>query len=475
MKKKVLLVIPPSSLSLYSQSKIKAAISEIPYISQAALAASLLQDNNQVRILDLSVCQENPLEELRKSLSDFSPEFVGITFTTPLYKEALTIAEETKKFSPEMTVIGGGVHSSALPEETLQESKFDVLVIGEGDRTIVELVNALPECFSQIDGICYKDKDEEDNIIKVVRTKRRELIKDLDELPYPAWHLYDLKKYNASKLTSRKNPVGAIETSRGCVFGCTYCNKDVFGRKFRMKSPARVVDEMEYMLKLGFKEVHIWDDNFVTNVQRAKEICDLIIKRRLKFPWCLACGVRVDCVDEEFLVKAKKAGCYSVYFGVETGDDEILKRINKGIKTEQVRKAFQMAKKVGLETLGFFMFGLTGETEETMQRTIDFAKELNPDYAKVTILVPFPSTPIYAELEKQGRIKTKDWSKYNFHTASRIYEHENLSWDLMEKYYSKFYKEFYFRPGYLTKRLVKGLMTGRIFLDGYYFIKTWVV
>lgn len=470
MKKKVLLVIPPSSLSLYSQSKIKAAISEIPYISQAALAATLLQDNNQVRILDLSVCQENPLDELKKTLIDFLPGFVGVTFTTPLYKEALAIAEETKKFDPAIIVIGGGVHPSALSEETLQESKFDVLVIGEGDRTIVEMVTKNAEDWPSVDGICYRNQDS-----SLVRTKARELVKDLDQLPYPAWHLYDLKKYRASQLTSRKNPVGAIETSRGCVFGCTYCNKDVFGRKFRMKSPERVVDEIEYMLRLGFREIHIWDDNFVTNIQRAKEICNLIIKRGLKFPWCLACGIRVDCVDEEFLFLAKKAGCYSVYFGVESGDDEILKKINKGIKTEQVRKAFQMAKKAGLETLGFFMFGLPGETEKTMEKTINFAKELDPDYAKVTILVPFPSTPIYAELEKAGRIKTKDWSRYNFHTASRVYEHENLDWPTLEKYYSRFYRQFYFRPGYLAKRLAKGLMTGRIFLDGYYFIKTWVV
>ncbi|MBI2662857.1 radical SAM protein [Candidatus Woesearchaeota archaeon] len=470
MKKKILLIIPPSSLTLYSKSKIKAAISEIPYISQAALAATLLQDNNQVKILDLSVHHENHLPTLHTILKEFNPDFTGITFTTPLYKEALTIAEEIKKINPNIIIIGGGVHPSALPEETLQESKFDILVLGEGDYTIVELVNTKNTSdFSKIEGICYKDPQK--NIIK---TKPRQLIKDLDELPYPAWHLYDLKNYQASKLTSKKTPVGAIETSRGCVFGCTYCNKDVFGRRFRMKSPERVVDEIEYMLKLGFKEIHVWDDNFVTNIKRAKEICDLIIKRNLKFPWCLACGIRVDCVDEEFLIKAKKSGCYSVYFGVETGNDEILKKIGKGITTDQVRKAFKLAKKVGLETLGFFMFGLPGETKETMQQTIKFAQELNPDYAKVTILVPFPSTPIYEELERQGRIKTKDWSKYNFHTASRVYEHENLDWSTLEKYYSLFYKQFYFRPNYLSKRVAAGIFNGKIFLDGYYFIKTWI-
>ncbi len=474
MKKRVLLVIPSASIRIYAKSKLRAALSEIPYISTAALGAALLQDSHTVQILDLSVYKEKHLEVLKRTLREFSPEFVGVTFTTPLYTEALTIAEEVKKHDEKIITVAGGVHASALPEETLKESRFDIIVMGEGDRTIVELANVPKERLnkkelSAVDGICYRTSTG-----RLLRNKPRELVKDLDELPYPAWHLYDLKRYHASYLTSRKNPVGAIETSRGCVFGCTYCNKDIFGRRFRFKSPTRVVEEMEYMLKCGFQEIHIWDDNFVTNIARAKEICRLLIQRKFNAPWCLACGIRVDCVDEEFLQMAKRAGCYSVYFGVETGNEEIHKRINKGIRIPQIIRAFEMAKKAGLETVGFFMFGLPGETEKTMWETIDLAKRLGPDYAKVTILVPFPSTPIYAEMEAKGQIKTKDWSKYNFHTASRVYEHENLSWETLERYYDLFYREFYFRPSYVAQRLVKGLKNGRIFLDGYYFIKTWL-
>jgi radical SAM superfamily enzyme YgiQ (UPF0313 family) len=467
MNKKILFVIPPSSISLYKKSKIKAAISEIPYISTATLSATLIEDKNKVNILDLSIYKKDHIKILINKLTKFKPHFVGITFTTPLYKEALKIADSIKKVDNNIILIAGGVHPSALPKETLKESKFDIIVVGEGDKTIVEIVNS--KNLSKIKGICYKNDKE------IKSTKSRELIKNLDTLPYPSWYLYDLKKYKASKLTSRKSPVGAIETSRGCVFGCTYCNKDIFGRRFRFKSSKRVVNEMEYMLKCGFKEIHIWDDNFVTNIKRAKEICDEIIRRKLKFPWCLACGIRVDCVDEEFLKKAKKAGCYSVYLGVETGNSKILKNINKGITTKQVEKAFKMTKKIGIETVGFFMFGLPGETKETMKQTIDFAKKLDPDYAKVTILVPYPSTPIYFEMKKKGLIKTKDWSKYNFHTASKVYNHETLDWNTLEKYYNKFYREFYFRPIYIIKRVSKGILNGRIFFDIYYFLKTWLI
>ena len=305
-------------------------------------------------------------------------------------------------------------------------------------------------------------------------TPERHLIEDLDSLPLPAWHLYDLSKYKASRLTSRASPVGAISSSRGCVFGCIYCNKTVFGRRFRHMSPKRVVEEMEYMLKCGFKEIHFWDDNFTTIIGRAKEVCRLLIEKKFNAPWCLETGIRVDCVDQEFFDLAKKAGCYSIYMGVETGDDEILKRIDKGITTDQVRKAFKMAKKAKMETVGFFMIGLPGETIETMEKTIKFATELDPDYAKVTITVPFPSTKIFDDLDAKGLITTKDWSKYNFHTNAKVYNHENLDWDTMEKYYNKFYRKFYFRPKYIARRVITGVTTGRIFWDAYYAIKTWL-
>ena len=145
------------------------------------------------------------------------------------------------------------------------------------------------------------------------------------------------------------------------------------------------------------------------------------------------------------------------------------------IPDNELSELFKIVKKLGFETVGFFMFGLPGETEKTMKETIKFAKKLSPDYAKVTILVPFPSTPIYAEMESKGLIKTKDWSKYNFHTPSKVYKHENLDWLTLEKYYSLFYRQFYFRPGYITKRIAKGILSGRIFSDVYYFIKTWII
>jgi anaerobic magnesium-protoporphyrin IX monomethyl ester cyclase len=466
--KKTLLIIPSGAVKVYSQSKIKAAVSEIPYISQAMLGAMLHQEGLPVKVLDLSTTQEDNQTLINNTIKEFQPTHVGVTFTTPLVHEANSIAKQIKAIDGNIILIAGGVHPTCRPSEVLEESKFEVCVIGEGDETIVDIVKSSREEYSEIKGIAYKDKNSE-----ITQTVSRPLMENLDLLPFAKWDLYDLSKYKSSPLTSRASPVGAIETSRGCVFACTYCNKKTFSRRFRMKSANRVVDEMEYMLKSGFKEIHIWDDMFTTNLARAKDICDEIVRRKLKFPWCLACGIRVDIVDEEFLKKAKDAGCYSVYFGIESGDDQVLKDIDKRITTAQVRNAVKLAKKVGLETTGFFMVGLPADTKETLEKTIKFARSLPLDYAKCTILVPYPETKIYEQWEEKGFIISRDWSKYNFHTASKVYKHPNISWETLDKYYHKFYRRFYFNPKYIFRKLRQDIRTGRLGITLRYAIKTW--
>ncbi len=464
---KFLLINPPSSIKVYKKSKLKAAVSEMPLVSLASLGAILEEEKVNVNVLDLATSLD-PINDLKNKLNDFNPDYVGVTFTTPLYNEAKEIARITKEFDNNIITIAGGVHVSALPKDTLNECEFDIGVMGEGEETLKELVNEKE--LSKINGICYK-KDNE-----IIINPKRPLIKNLDDLPLPAWHLFNINKYKASKLTTRNQPVGPIETSRGCVYGCIYCNKDIFGRTFRFKSPERVIKEIEHMLSFGFKEIHIWDDNFSTKLDRAKKICDIIIEKGLnkKFTWALACGIRADCIDEEFIRKAKEAGCYSIYIGVETGNPELLKRINKGETLEEIKRAFELCKKVEIETVAFYMFGLPGETKETMDKTIEFAKKLDSDYAKFTITVPYPSTPLFYEWDEKGYIKTKDWSKYNFHTASKVYNHPNLDWDTLEKYYHKAYLRFYFRPSYIAKKIVKGIKEGRLLTDIYYAIKTFI-
>jgi radical SAM superfamily enzyme YgiQ (UPF0313 family) len=464
-KVKFLLMNMPSSIRVYGKSALKGIMAPRPFVSMAELAASVLKAGGDCKILDLQV-SDKPLAEIEETINSYQPDFIGLTFTTLLFEEAKKIARLIKENHPKITIIAGGVHSSIYPEEVIQDPSIDLVVYGEGDITLQEIVKGKP--LKTIKGIIYKERG------KIIKNSPRKLVENLDSLPMPAWHLFNAALYMNPKAVARESPVGTIGTSRGCVFGCTYCNKSVFGRQFRAKSVKRVVDEFELLLKNGFKEIHVWDDMFATDLKRAKAICDEIVKRNLKFTWQLECGVRVNSVDKEFFEKCVKAGCYKVAFGFESGSDYILKTINKGATLQQARNAVKWAKEAGMETTGFFMLGLPEDTIKTMEQTIDFACSLDLDYAKATILLPLPSTQIFDEFEKKGLLKTKDWSRYNFHTASRVYNHPNLSWEILEKYYDKFHKKFYFRPGYIIKRLVRSIKKGELIDDAKTAFNTFV-
>jgi len=463
--KKVLLVGPPSSVEVYKESKITEAISIIPNIGLGCLAATLLEKNHEVRILDL-VLYRNPLNKFRQELKEFNPDFVGISFTTPLYNEMKILAKITKEYDKNIIVMGGGPHSTSLPEQTLEDSELDIAVVGEGDYTIVEIVEN--KNLSKVKGIAYKKNN------KIILTEKREPIKNMDDLPFPAWKLFEISKYRAPKIRAKANPVGSLETSRGCPFQCTFCNKLVQGVNFRPKSAKRVVDEIEYMLDCGFKEVHIQDDGFTTNINRAIEICDTILKRKLKFTWNIANGVRVDRVNEEFFIKAKKAGCHSIGFGIESGSQMILDSINKRTTLADIRKAIKLCKKAGIESVGYIIIGLPKDTEKTIRETINFAKSLDLDMAKATLLMPFPGTAVFKELDEQGLILSKDWNKYNYHSSSakEVFTHPNLDWDTLFNYQNKFYKEFYFRPKKIFEEAVRSIKDGSLFYKAKVMLKT---
>lgn len=449
-------------MKVYSKSKVGIAVPQTPNLSLAMIASPLLNVGHDVRILDLSMSTK-PRKDLIRELETFSPHYVGVTFTTPLFYQMVEISRIVKNYDKNIIVVGGGPHASVLPTQTIKDSKLDIAVIGEGEYTFLDIVSGKP--LKSINGICFRRKE-------IVLNPRKDLIKNLDSLPFPAWHLYEIKKYKFPRLTCKRNPVGQIETSRGCPFGCTYCSKSVFGRTFRAKSAERVVDEIECMLNMGFREIHIVDDVFSTDMKRAKAICDGIKRKGLEFPWNLRVGIRVDRVDTELFVKMREAGCYRASFGVESGDQNILNKINKGITLDQVRLAFRLAREVGIETLAFFMIGLPCDTEETIRKTIDFAKELEPDIVKVSITIPFPGTSLFYELEKNGFIKTKDWSKYYFHSPDGVYDHPNLSWETIYRYYKLFYRELYLNPKFILRKIAKDLRNRELLYDIHYFLKT---
>jgi anaerobic magnesium-protoporphyrin IX monomethyl ester cyclase len=460
----VLLINPAFSNIIYRHAKIKVGVPINPLLNLALLARPVMQAGYRVRISDLNLVEEPDVslfEEIRKE----KPRLIGITFTTPLYAEARRLAESIKKNNPDVIIVAGGAHATTFPAQIISESAFDIIAVGEQDFLMRDLL--LNNCLKNVKGIVFRDNGNS------ATTERQKFIDDLDSLPFPAWELYDLKKYRRLSLSNRLSPPGYLETSRGCPWGCVFCNKNIQGRKFRAKSPKRVVDEIEYMLRCGFKEINILDDTFSTDINRAKQICDGIISRNLKFPWHPLNGIRVNCVDKELFIKMKKSGCYKVSFGIESGNQDIINNIDKRITLDEVRRAVRLARDVGFEIFGYFMLGLPGETAETMMDTIRFAKELKLDIAKFNITIPLPGTRLFDEWERLGLIKSRDWTKYNFYSPYyELYEHPELSHEIITKYYKKAYRSFYFSLPYLMRRLARSLRFGTFIRDARLFFQT---
>ena len=453
---RVLLVNPRSAIGVYDESKIKVAITAAPFVTLASLAAALLEDRHEVKIADLMI-ESSPMSAYSDYLKEFQPDYVGVTFTTPLYSEARELAVIAKELLPDTVTLCGGIHATSMPKAVLAESKFDIICIGEGENTIREICSG--NILSEINGIAF-GKDEE-----YIVTPPRKLIENLDRLPLPAWHLHDLKYYHSPHIASRRNPVGYMETNRGCNHFCTYCSQNVFGHNVRSKSPGRVVDEMFRMLECGFKDIHIKDDNFTANMSNAKKVCRILIERKFPAPWALPTGVNVHDCDREFFELAVEAGCYQVSFGIESGVEELLKGVAKKQTPEQIRRAVTLAHNARLETVGFFMMGLPGDTVETMKETIRFACSLPLTYAKASMTLPFPSSALFRQIDKDGRILSKDWDKYNFHSTTEVWEHENLDWDTIQHYYAMFHRKFYFRPSYIWKRFWRDIKMGQLLDD----------
>ena len=456
--KKCILFNPPSAVDVYSKSKVRAAIPKLPSLSLAIIAGSLLEEGFTVRIVDLALLDaDNADSAIETEIVRFKPDMVGVTATTPLFYEACRVSEIAKKVSADILTVLGGPHSSALPLDSLRESSFDLVVVGEGEMAIKEIAKN-GKC-KAIKGVYCKSCVTEEALTSVIQKTD---IVAIEDLPMPALGMFRAKSYICPKVIARNNPVGPIEISRGCAFNCSFCNKTVHGRKFRIKTPQRVIEELLILKRLGYREFHVLDDQFTTDISKAKEICEEIIRNNIGLTWNLRTGVRVDKIDMEFLALAKRAGCYQVGVGFESGNQACLDKIGKGTTLDQAVKASEMIKRAKIELVGFFMLGCPNETKITMEETINFAIRLNPDYAKATILVPFPGTEIYDEFQKNGLLKTKDWSKYNFHNADEIYRHSTLSWDCLKYYYELFHRRFYLRPTYLIKIFWKSMLQGTL-------------
>ena len=416
-----LLLFPPLSVEeRYGNRKLGEIGGHLPPFGLACIASYIREHSFSVGIMDALAEDMEPMQVL-DYIGKHQPKVIGFSAMTPQFLRTVRIAKDISKRFPEILTIIGGHHASIMPYETLEEDCcLDLLVYGEGEETFLEIINKYKErgwnkeeflkdadCLKAIDGIAFRDKDSN---IKINKSRRQ--IEDLDSLPSPAWDLLPLGKYIPLPNQYLNKPVIHMVSIRGCPFDCDFCsNNSVFGRKIRARSPERVVDDIKYVKsKYNMKEISFWDDTMTVNKKWLEKFCNCLIENKVNVTW--TCYSRVDTVNLEILKLMKKAGCWNIFYGYESGTQQLLDNINKGITLEQIRNVNKWTKDAGIEVRASFMIALPGETPELAKRTIDFAIELEPEYAQFSITTPYPGTKLFDTAKKSGRLR-EDFSKYN--------------------------------------------------------------
>jgi radical SAM superfamily enzyme YgiQ (UPF0313 family) len=463
------LLINPSYQDSYGSAKAAIVDPIFPTVGLLSIAAMAEKEGHEIQILDMSVEQYN-YQNVIDRVEEFKPDVVGITGTTPLMNQIRDMSVLIKEQYPNIKVIAGGAHVTSMPYESMVESMLDMVVVGEGEFTFVDILNDKDP--ADILGIYYRTETGE-----ILKTGFRPFIQNLDDLPMPAFHLYDSEYYKdkISRLLAKRRPLAMLEFSRGCIYKCDFCaSKMTMAFGYRKKSPERCAEEVKLLEKYGYKEFALADDIFTSDNKWAINVSNAIIDTKVDMLWTCTNGIRVESADDTLFQTMRKAGCYRVSFGFETGNERVLKEFGKGGKAtlEQGIEAVKMARKAGIDANGFFMLGLSPDTEESMMDTINYARKLPLDMLKFGLAIGFPGTKMFNENRRKNLIRSYNWDDYFIYSSKPLFAHPNLSFDVVQKHMNIAYKKAILQnPGFIIRRLIRGIRTLEFFWDFYYFIK----
>lgn len=413
----------------------------LPSIGLCLLAAVLRDKGYKCQVVDCEALGATP-EETASFICSKKPRYVGITSTSSIIFDAALIASFIKKEFPEVKIILGGAHLSAIPRETMEKfNDIDIGVIGEGENTIIELIAALDDKkdLSAVKGIIFREGEG------LVVTQGRELMKDLDRLPYPAHDLV-YPKFPENYVPMYNNfirlPAASIVSSRGCPGQCTFCDRTIFGNKYRFYSSKYLFDYL-ISLKERFKirDFLFYEDTFFVSKKRVSELCRLIIDNKEDFKW--TCLGRTDLFDKELMALMKQAGCWQISFGIESGSEKVLDAINKKINLKEVESVMRQVKKIGIRTKGLFMIGNPSETRDTIMETIRFSQKIDIDEFTCSALMPLPGSEVAKVAHLYGAYDG-EWEKLN--TANVVFVPFGLNKGEIEDLRSKAITSFYLRP-----------------------------
>ena len=436
---KITFLNPPQSSSKYKFLGVVA-----PSLGIGYMAAVLENNGIDVDVLDSSAL-ELSYAEIGNEILKRNSDIVAISAMTPTIGVALNSADKIKEVKPDTIVVLGGYHPTFEFESVLEEESVDVVVRGEGEYTMLELVKAIEngEDLINVQGLAFHDESTD----KLTLTPDRPIIKDLDELPFPAFHLFPMEKYRILNVTTN---IATIITTRGCPIQCSFCSSAALhGEKLRRRSVSNVVDEIELRLKEeNIDTIAFMDDTFTLNKKFVREFCNEIKKRNLKFWW--GCTSRVDTLDNDLLELMKETGCITILMGVESADQQMLDKMDKHITIEKTKKAFKLSHEIGIRTIASCVIGMPDDTKKSIKQTIEFVKDLKPNYALFSLATPYPGTRFYNETFKKNLIKITDWSKYTL--LNPILKTVDCDEKQLRKIQTKAYIRFYLRPFYLLKQ-----------------------
>jgi len=405
------------------------------------LAAVLEKNSYKVDVIDCQVLKLSP-EEFRSEISKRQPDIVGVTSSTLTYQSGLKLVKIAKQACPNCITIAGGSHVTFWDDKALEECpELDIVVRREGENTMLELVQRIEagKSYDDVLGITYRKEG------KITRNPDRPYIEDLDSLPFPARHLWPMEKFRDLE------DVLYLATSRGCVYWCEFCTTvRMHGRKYRMRSPKNVVDELEFLNKTyGVSKFTFCDDAFTVDQPRTEELCREILNRGLKIQW--NCGTRVDMITRDLLAKMKEAGCITVWFGVESGTQQVLDAMKKGISPELTIKVLGWVRELGLKPVPNVILGFPGETKKSAWKTIKFVEKIAPDdVGFYNVATPFPGTPMYDMVKEKGWLRVTDFDLYD--TTHPTFETPWLSMKDLGKLREGAFHHYYMRTAFLFEK-----------------------
>ena len=435
--RKIVFINPPYERIAPGYSFVRHITNRSPSLGLLHLAAQVREHGYVPSIIESDILDLDAEAVADRVIAE-RPAYVGITLFTVGVFQSVKIARRIKAHLPHCKIIVGGPHISSMGVETIERfSEFDLAVNGEGERIIIELLKAFENNtpLAEVGGVIYREEG------RILQTVKPETPNVLDDLPFPAWdllpkfpHAYKLAVYDYPR-----GPVATIAASRGCPFSCKFCDTSTFGARVRFYTPAKIIEMMKHLNgKYGVRHVLFVDDLFLASRLRATAFCERLIASGLKMTW--SCAARVDTVRPDLLALMKKAGCWQISFGLETGADELLPKMDKHAAVTKSEQAVKWTHAAGIRVKGLFMLGYPGEDQETISLTKSFVRRIPMTIMNLTKFTPYPGSPVYREIYGTN-IKDEHWERMN--GMNFVWAPPGISTDELDRHYQDILRGFY--------------------------------